>query len=123
MKFNDIVEKLRSEGFIVSVKENVSELYNYASISGKGVVGGFCTPHCEDNIDASYTYLNGKISADNEDCFDKWSKCPISLPFPKNNEEMSFLLDELEFLGSIYGYEKSNSYEYEHVGSYPSDNE
>ncbi|AVM24286.1 hypothetical protein [Bacillus pumilus] len=117
MKFNDIVENLKNKGFIVEVNEEEG-LYNFATVTGKGIFAGFCTAHDENNLNSSYHCINGKISADNSRCFDKWSKCPVSLPMPKNKEEMTFLFDKLEHLGTDEGYEKSNSYNYEHVTSY-----
>lgn len=58
---------------------------------------------------SSYRSLNGRIAADNERCFDKWSKCPVVMNINGLNYEK--LLISLAFLGSEEGYNLSNNFE------------
>lgn len=105
--FNNLVNELQKNGYKVKVTEE--ETYLFAYVTGKKIIAGFCT--LNDNL--SYTYINGKIAADHEDCFDKWSKCPLNLLLPKNNKQIQFVLDQLNFWASSEGYKKSNEYEFE----------
>jgi hypothetical protein len=79
--------------------------YQFAYIdNSKGIIAGFCTP----TIDC-YKYINNRIAADNADCFDRWSKCPLVMAIPLNGDA---LLKHLEWLSSKDGYNHSMSYAY-----------
>lgn len=118
MDFITLVDKLKEKGYKVVIKNH--KLYKFAKIDGKNITGGFCSKHDENNINSSYSYINGKISIDHKDCFDKWSKCPLVLEIPSNKGQMNYLLKQLEFWGSDEGYKISNQYEFEQwVNSYP----
>lgn len=117
--FNNLVERLKKEGYTITLENNEhkKEQYIFARITGKSIYGGFCN---KINSDEIYTYLNGKIAIDHEDCFDKWSKCPLNLEIPTNEEQMQYLLKQLEFWGSEEGYDLSNIYEFDRwISSYP----
>lgn len=104
-KFDDLVKALQKSGYKVTVKKE--DGYTFANIKGGHIYAGFCSPTTSKGV---YTYINGKISADHKECFDKWSKCPLNLPLPENEEQMDFLLKQLIFWGSPEGYKKSNEY-------------
>ncbi|GAB6460656.1 hypothetical protein bcgnr5390_10470 [Bacillus luti] len=118
-RFNSLVEMLLAEGYGVEITEY--EIYKFARITGKDILGGFCSPHDENSMDASSYYINGTVSADHVDCFDKWSKCPLQLPFPTNKDEMSYLIAQLKYWSSKDGYENSDGYEFDTwINKYPS---
>jgi len=114
--FDNLVKSLRNEGYFVYVEHIASEKnkyenhesYWYASVIGKNLRAGFCTKN-----NASYSYIDGKISADHNECFDKWSKCPIKENIPTTHEARENLLLELKYLTSDEGFEASNKFEYE----------
>ena len=83
--------------------------YKRCEFKGKGIVGGFC----EQTDDDCWYYLNGRIAFDNIKCFDKWSRCPVSLPLLQNAKEENELLELIKFWGSEDGYNKSNGYDFE----------
>lgn len=112
MRHNHSYEKLarmlKDNGYTVTVtKEEPWKYYppyNFYSVTGNGIKAGFCTPN-----KSSYRSLNGRIAADNERCFDKWSKCPVVMNINGLNYEK--LLISLAFLGSEEGYNLSNNFE------------
>ena len=100
-------DRLLKDGYITSLENK--NTYYYLKITGQDIFGGACTSS-DDSIN---TYLKGKISVDRKDCFDKYSKCPISLPLPQNKEQMDFIIDKLKWLRSDEGYKSSDEYEFE----------
>ncbi|GAB6427956.1 hypothetical protein bcgnr5372_38460 [Bacillus luti] len=118
-RFNTLVETLITEGYEVEVTEH--EIYKFARITGKDILGGFCSPHDENSMDASNSYINGAVSADHVGCFDKWSKCPLQLPLPTNKVEMDYLINQLKYWSSEDGYANSDGYEFDNwINKYPS---
>jgi hypothetical protein len=111
MHFEKLVETLKQKGYEVEVKKY--EIYDFAKVSGKNIIGGFCSPHDENSMVSSSTYINGKIAVDHVDCFDKWRKCPLILPIPTDDTQMDYLLNQLKYWGSEQGYKASNEYEFE----------
>jgi len=109
--FNDLVVNLRKRGYNIAVDYECG--YRFAKITGKSIKGGFCDTY-EDS-----PYLNGKIAFDNKDCFDKWSKCPYSLPIPQNEAELAYLLSKMEYLATKEGYEASDGYAIQIEYNYP----
>jgi hypothetical protein len=100
--FDTLVEELKKNGYRVEVNEQPD--YTIASVTGKNIRAGFCTPG------SRYAgYLDGKIAADHVDCFDKWSKCPLIVNLPQDEEKMKSLLGFLEKLGTDEGYNFSNT--------------
>lgn len=97
------------------VKMKKKHDYRFAKVTGKSIEAGFCEP----NDGNSYRYIDGKIAADNADCFDKWSKCPLCLEFPATPDQEAKLLALLEHLGSGEGYALSNGYNYLGEGNNP----
>jgi len=88
-----------------NTKDNKKKpLYTFWRFTGKGVDGGFCTPNKQ-----SYLSLRGHITADNTECFDKWSKCPLRMNIQTLDYEKLF--KELELLGSPEGFEISNNFD------------
>lgn len=79
--------------------------------TGKGIDGGFCTLNKH-----SYRSLNGHVTADNIDCFDKWSKCPLRMKIQTIDYEKLF--KELELLGSPEGFEISDNFDENGVFTY-----
>ena len=86
-------------------------LYTFWKFTGKGIDGGFCTPNKH-----SYLSLRSHITADNIDCFDKWSKCPLRMKI--QNLDYEKLFKELELLGSQEGFEISNNFDENFVFTY-----
>lgn len=111
--FDNLVENLRKNGYNVTV--SLEDKYRFANINGKNIIGGFCEP----NNGESYCYIDGKICFDNENCYDKWSKCPYSYPIPKTDEQLKYILSKMEYLASPEGYEKSNAYDLECEEEFP----
>ena len=121
--FDRLVEFLVYNGYTVSIKSEqrysdkwstrkkeyvpLPKEYNYrfASVTGRGVRAAFCEPHGGDN----YTCLDGKISADNEEYFDKWSKCPLKgIELPRNPKQEKKLLKLLKYIGKISKREETS---------------
>lgn len=86
-------------------------LFTFWRITGEGIYGGFCTPNKH-----SYLSLRSHITADNIDCFDKWSKCPLRMKI--QNLYYEKLFKELELLGSPEGFEISNNFDENGVFTY-----
>jgi hypothetical protein len=111
--YKKLANFLKSHGYVVT--ETVEEEISYPSlkiyhasfkcwrVSGKGITAMFCTPNT-----SSYRYVNGRFAAENERCFDKWSKAPLVMNMSGIDHEK--LLKELELLGSEEGYEISNGF-------------
>ena len=93
------------------VKNNKKPTYTYWQITGNEIYAGFCTPNKE-----SYRYLSGYIVADNVECFDKWSKCPLMMKIQNLDHEKLF--KELELLGSPEGFKISDIFDPNHVFTY-----
>jgi hypothetical protein len=102
LDFEELVEALTYDGYDVSITDEVG--FDFAYVTGNGIVAGFCTPHGD-----VYPYLNWKIAADAAWEFDKWSKCPLVMDLPVDYDE---LLDHLDHLGSREDY-LNYSYPYE----------
>lgn len=118
-QFSKLVKFIRDLGYTVNTvfqptpgEERPG--YWYGRITGQSIMGGFCEP----TSDMCYWYINGRIAFDNKRCFDKWSKCPYSLEFPRTPEEFKYIAESLKFLRTKAGYEKSNGYEIS-VHDYP----
>lgn len=52
----------------------------------------------------AYNDREWRIFVDRKGLFDKYSKCPIQLIFPKNNKQLDYLLDKLAWLETKEGY-------------------
>jgi hypothetical protein len=105
--YEELLHFLELSGYEVDVythKTQDNQEYLFYLVSGKGIYGGFCTPNSD-----SYTYINGSFAADHIDCFDKWAKCPLVVKLPC---DLASLKKNLDFLGSLDGYNHSNFYEY-----------
>lgn len=99
--FDNLVNELRSNGFFVSVhkeKEYDKDRYYYiANIKGFGIRASFATPN-----NSTYSTLNGKVAADPENCFDKWSRCDTVLNIPKSKKEINSLLETFKTITHEY---------------------
>jgi len=120
ISFQKLVEFLKDLGY--SIKTTFVEPwedkrrpgYWYARIDGKSITGGFC----ELNHSGCYVHVNGRIAFDHVKCFDKWSKCPVSLELPQTMKDFEYIVDQLKYVGSEEGFEKSNSYDL-NIRDYP----
>lgn len=101
-EFFELVRRLVFEGYKIEIEYNKN--YLCASHSKK-IRLLFCTPYS-----GCYSDTSGRIAADHIDCFDKWNRCPLTLTFPENEEQIQFLLKQLKFWASEEGYELSNGY-------------
>jgi len=100
---NNLTTSLRNAGYFVSLGEN-----NEGYVLGKNIRAAFLS-YKDDNYKSSEKFI-----ADNDNCFDKWSRCAIKIKFPKSKKEISDLLRELEYLASEEGMKKSQNYDYEY---------
>jgi len=109
MYFETLVDFLKENGFqvVVTLEPGNKFPYQFAKVTGQGIEGGFCEPN-----DTSYKWINGRFAADHIDCFDKWSKCPVQVEFPFDENQGKELLEMLKHLGTSEGFEYSNEYEY-----------
>ena len=117
--FDELVQAFIDNGFQVKVTNekdyrDESKIYRFCKFNGHKITGGFA----EVNDGYSYSYLDGRISADNIKCFDKWSKCPLCVKFPVEEKR---LFEGLRLLGSTKGYKISNSYDYYDSNPFPYD--
>ena len=55
--------------------------------------------------------LSGRVIIERDDCFDKITNCPVSLPYPRDEEEFHILKAAVMFLSSDEGYDFSNKLE------------
>jgi len=120
MTFDDLRTLLRKNGYRVKVKKEhkydaggndlpgKENIYRFALVTGKNIYAAFC----EANDGYSYRYIDGKIAADHKDCFNKWSQCPLCLPFPSDEEQVATLLTLLKRLGTKEGLEESSKFRY-----------
>ncbi len=67
--------------------------------------------------DIHHPLMDNRIVIENERCFDKWTRCPISLPIPTNEAQFSYVLEKLEELGTEEWYNRSNKYDYRNGGA------
>ena len=103
--FDTLVIRLRKEGYFVRVDNEIN--YWSASILGKNIRGCFCTENEE-----TYSYINNKFAIDNEECFDKWSKCPIVIPIKEAIDNIDNLVLEMKRLSGEEGLEESANWNY-----------
>ena len=108
-EFEQLRKALEVAGF--SVAHNEHENYAELLISGNNIKAAACTPNNE-----TYTSLNGRLSADHKDCFNKWSQCPLVVEIPT---DLNILIEHLKFLGSKEGFQLSNSFDYLDCGTLP----
>lgn len=65
----------------------------------------------EGRIDDTYTDNEQLyIFVDRKGIMDKYSRCPIQLPFPEDEEQFQFLCSAINWLYTFDGYNTSNSY-------------
>jgi hypothetical protein len=121
INFNDVVKLFENIGYSLSITNDEYLFATTANLKSRYSKNkydlriGFCEPN-----NKSYSYLDGKISIDREDCFDKWSKCPINLPFPENDKQVQFLIDKINWLKTEEGYKVSNEYDFDNwIKKYP----
>lgn len=110
--FEELVHFLRCEGYICTLMNSSKKVHvrkaNTCLFQGHGVRGGFTRQYPE-LINKPYPCLIDRLAADNERCFDKWSKTPLVIKLPTDHD---LILLNLKQLGSEYGYKVSNSYDY-----------
>lgn len=107
--FKALAEALRNAGY--NVKITTGPVYDFAYVTGMNIEGGFCTPSYGDN-DPPYWYIDGRFAADNSDCFDKWSKCPLIVTLPEDEQGIAYILEHLRYLATEEGRQWSASYGY-----------
>jgi len=114
--FDALVKFLRKNGYRVTVAVMPYDpIYRFAQIRGKWIKGGFC----EFSNHQTHLPIDERIAFDNEKCFDKWSKCPFSLPLPVDEKQMKYILKQMKFLATNKGYKLSNSYDLPTIKDYP----
>lgn len=98
----NFVEFLENNGYNVTEDD-----YLVYRVDGQNILGGFAWAGAECS-----GYMDGYFIADNDACFDKWSKCPFGMELMKVLENPQELLNHLEFLGSEDGFKWSDEYGY-----------
>lgn len=71
-------------------------------ISNRSIYGMFCRKHDNEKTTCPNA-LNGRFCADNIDSFSDWSRCPISVPIPKNKAQINLVIEKLRFLSTEVG--------------------
>lgn len=104
--------KVRKDHIYKGAKKT-KKTYRFAEVKGKNIYAGFC-----ESNGYSYPTIDGKISADNSGCFDKWNLCPLCLEFPRGVRQQTTLLELLERLGSREGLMESRSFAYSENNPY-----
>jgi len=112
--FDNLVKFLRKNGYKVKIVSRFDPDYRFAQVSGKWIRGGFC--EFNEHV---YKDVNFRFAFDNTKCFDKWSKCPFSLPLPITQLEYKYILKNLRFLATKKGYKLSNNYDLPWIKEYP----
>lgn len=98
MNYVELLQKLSAEGFsVIVLADGLVKAYNERLVI------------YINNTDSGAPYLNNRLAADNADCFDKISRCPLIMTLPVDWDELN---RHLEFLASDEGYELSNTYAY-----------
>lgn len=113
--FDRCVNFLLKLNYIVTL-EWIDNNHRFALVTGNGIMAGF---HEKSN-NYKNSHINGKICADNEKCFDKWSKCPVELRLPVIKSEYEYLEFILKWLNTEEGYKVSNEYDFDKwITDYP----
>lgn len=111
-QFDLLVQTLEANGYTVDIafvgNYRTEPVYRFAKVKGKNIRAGFCVP----NNGESYRYIDGKIAADHEEAFNKWSHCPLVAHLPNTEAEASKIVEYLAWLGTDEGYQWSNSFAY-----------
>lgn len=115
--FNDFVEFLKKNKFEVEVFKRDYKKSRDCYFSGKNIRG----VAVEFETERNHADINGRLVFDNIKCFDKMTRCPITLPFPENDAQREYVMEQVKFWGSKEGFEKSNGYDYfdDKVENYP----
>ena len=108
MGVNELSLTLKENGYLVEAMD--THVYK---IHGQSVFGYF-SDKCED-----IPLISGRIAVDHDECFDKLSRCPISLPLPNDEKDMNFLLETLEYLSSSEGELWASEIFYPVITEYP----
>ena len=101
VEFDNLVNLLRDSNYEVTVIYNSKpEKHDREAHWTAEVFSGMRLAYCEElyqikamfctETDWVHEALSGKIAADCYDCFDKWRRCPIVLPFPKTGIRKGF---------------------------------
>ena len=106
-EFDEFLKHLGYVGFKLISREEYSSKTNVVlKLKGHGLqIYMFENPIYESG--------NQRIFIDREDCFDKFSKCPIKIPVPVNLAQANELLRKMEWLTTEEGFVASNEYEHE----------
>lgn len=114
--FDNLVKFLRKNRYKVKIAWlPYVPIYRVAQVSGKWIIGAFC----DFSNGQAYKSIDLRFAFDNLKCFDKWSKCPFSLPLPINQKQLNYILKKLKFLATNKGYKLSNSYNLPWIKDYP----
>jgi len=112
VSFITLVDEFKSEGYEVCVDGIGGEMDHpekvVAWVNSENIRA--CFSICNPKV---YPDAYGKICVDRDDCFNKWSQCPIVLPIPKNEKQMKYLFDKIAWLLTDEGCESSDTFDYE----------
>jgi hypothetical protein len=111
--FEELVFALRCEGYkcetTLNGKKKAKVTHaNTCMVKGNNIRAAFTRPYPPLSHEP-YPCLQERIAADNEKCFDKFSKCPVVVKMPS---DIPSVLAVLKDLSSERGFHISNSFEY-----------
>jgi len=106
MDFNSLVKFFDKLGYPMEVDSDFGE-DNFRFATHRGDIRIMFS---EESLGYMYKEANLRIAMDRDDCFDKWSKVPVSLPFPETPEHLEFIKKTIKWLKSPAGYNTSNYY-------------
>lgn len=112
--FFEVVVKFQKAGYQTKVSRDSINDYWFCLVEGNGIIGGFCEAN-----QSSYHNINGRVAFDNEEVFDKWSKCPYSYPLPQSDSQFEYILSKMKYLATEEGCEASNQYKLKFETDYP----
>ena len=111
MSLKELVKWFKKQGYTLDRSTN-----GYA-VTGNGIRGVIWYKPFESRTD------DRQIQLDRTDCYDKPSKCPISLPLPATPEQLDFLKSKIDWLKTPEGYDVSNELDYDNwAEAYPGEN-
>ncbi len=102
MEFNELVKFFEGLGYPMLVTGDTAESHSDLVIKFE--------PY---DSNKPQTSTNGRIAVDSPNCFYSWARCPVNLPFPKDDREKQILVDALAWLKTPEGEKASNEYDYE----------
>lgn len=106
--FNKLVEVLNGKGYKLKIEHGADYSMARTGLKHNPVV--IVATSCDWEL---HPLISGRIAADHEDVFDKMTRMPMSLPLPKTQEQLDYVLKRLAFWSSNDGCKISREYDYD----------